>query len=84
MTPTLQSGDWVFVDLRKQDISVNDVIIAKPSQFPKVITKRVLNTQLKGEQQYFLISDNIQSKFDSRLFDWVNDTGVIGIVQWSF
>lgn len=74
----------MFIDLNKPTVAIDDIVIAQPEQFPKVIIKRVLDNQTTSQQQYFLISDNTQSTHDSRLFGWVNETDIIGVVQWSF
>ncbi len=81
MNPTLQEGDWVFVDkgaFQREGPHVDDIVLAEhPQKNNFYMVKRVSS---KKDEAYFLEGDNTQESTDSRHFGPLSSRGIIGLV----
>ena len=86
MTPLLQPGDEILIDLRAYQRShpnPNDIVVARrPDRLDLRIIKRVAYVLEDGS--CFLRGDNSQESADSRTFGWVSPENILGQVVCRF
>ncbi|MEJ2076156.1 MAG: S26 family signal peptidase [Reinekea sp.] len=84
MLPDYANGEIVYVSLKSNIAFMSgDVVVAKPTQFPKIVIKRVSSVRKNNSNtELFFTGDNAALSFDSRMFGWVNEADVIGLVKW--
>jgi nickel-type superoxide dismutase maturation protease len=86
MTPALNPGDWIVVDLaayHSRRPRRSDVILAQdPRQPSRTLVKRVDHVDLHGAA--WLLGDNQAASTDSREFGPVSPDAILGRVCWRY
>ncbi len=75
MEPTLNPGDYVFVNGFSKKIKINDVVVVKHPSKNIYIIKRV--KKVDGDR-YYVLGDNAGKSDDSRKFGMLGADGLVG------
>jgi nickel-type superoxide dismutase maturation protease len=75
MEPSLNQGDYIFVNGVSQNVRVNDVVVIRHPNKNIYIVKRV--KKIQGDR-FYLLGDNTKSSEDSRKFGALRRDGLVG------
>ncbi len=79
MSPTLEAGDFVLLDPRRE-ARVGDLVVStRPDGSALEVVKRVASIEEDG--RLYLLGDNAEASNDSRRFGPVAATNVVGVVR---
>ncbi len=80
MVPTLNAGEFVLVDERRQPV-IGDVVVARhPDEHELFVVKRLSGWDAGGDGRMILASDNPDEGTDSRVWGPVDAGRLVGVV----
>ena len=79
MSPTLEAGDFVLLDPRREARAGDLVVSTRPDGSALEVVKRVASIEEDG--WLYLLGDNAEVSNDSRRFGPVATTDVVGVVR---